>query len=165
MSQRCRGKKKNPKSSQVCKITFSITFTSAHPSITLALPDQFTRRICIQNALQTQIKTFQRHNSHLKAPAVQLRVTFQSLFINSWLRGPSSGIPCCSTDTFHSTDIFRTCCREQKISVSGAQEPSRQKWKRSVPPRDHWHLIFLSSSPELGPNTLCPTTWRSSQLK
>lgn len=49
-----------------------------------------------------------------------------------------------------------------------------QKWNRSAPPRDRWHLIFLSASPELlggegkkkkTQNRLRAATWRSSKLK
>lgn len=99
-----------------------------------------------------------RAASRWKIPAI---IHYYPSFIKRFLLWNASD---CSTDAFHSADIFRTCCREQEISVSAAQEAARQKWKRSVPPRDHWHLIFLSASPELEPNRPSPTTW-SSQLK
>lgn len=52
-----------------------------------------------------------------------------------------------------------------------SHEAAAQKWNRSAPPRDRWHLIFLSASPELlegkkkTQNRLHAATWRSSKLK
>lgn len=137
------------------------------------LPEQFFSSICIQNSLQAQIKMslffkpsdaskeskccsrFERKPPRWSNPG---RCLLGKRFLLR--RGHA-----CAAHGFHRRGIFRTCCREEKISVSGAQEAARREWKRSGPPGDHWHLIFLSASPELQPNRLCPTTWRSSGLK
>lgn len=53
-----------------------------------------------------------------------------------------------------------------------SHEAAAQKWNRSAPSRDRWHLIFLSASLELLgggkkkiQNRLRAATWRSSELK
>lgn len=137
------------------------------------LHEQFLSSICIQNSLQAQIKMslFFKHSDASKKSKCCSQFERKQPYwrnpgcyssVKRFLLRKSSD---CSAHGFRSNDIFRTCCREQKISISGAQEAARRKWKRSVPPGDHWHLIFLSASPELQPNRLCPTTWRSSGLE
>lgn len=79
----------------------------------------------------------------------------------------------CSLILAHQADLPKSCVSspdlQERYSYNGlytaenqclwdSRETRRQTWNRSVVSRDCWHLIFLSASPELELNRMCPTT-------